>query len=368
MKNSLGRLFLILLALLHVELFASVYKWSAIANKQKAYVGEAIHLTYTCTFNDRAELYSIDFNPVGDYDKFTVELLTDNVKVVDGKKINTYEFVAFAKEAGNLEFSFDTIMKKTNEDSIRNTVLGRDNAFYEDFTSTTLKQKTIHVDVLKASQNLVGDFSLDVKKDQPQVKAYEPYHMNIKIKGTGYFDAIKPINFEIDGVKIFAGKLEKNIELTKSGFSGVLTQSFAFVSDKSFVIPELKISYFNLENKTQKSLTINSTNVEVVKGYVKKELLDDVESKFIINYEYIYYFLFFVTGFLVSKIKFKKDKSTNKKDNLFKDKVDNANSLNQLIVILALKDKNKYENIISDIETNKIKSLSKAKKEVIALI
>ncbi len=65
MKNSLGRAFLILLTLLHVEIFASTYEWSVKANKTTAYVNEAIHLTYTCKFSDRGELYTIDFNAVG---------------------------------------------------------------------------------------------------------------------------------------------------------------------------------------------------------------------------------------------------------------------------------------------------------------
>ena len=61
MKNSLGKIFLALFILLHVELFATTYEWSATTNKKSAYVGEAIYLKYTCTYSDRAELYTIDF-------------------------------------------------------------------------------------------------------------------------------------------------------------------------------------------------------------------------------------------------------------------------------------------------------------------
>ncbi len=368
MKNNLGRVLLIFLTLLHVELFASTYEWSSSVNKQEAYVGEAIHLTYTCKFSDRAELYSIDFDPVGDYEKYTIVLLSEDSKLIDNKKVNNYEFVAYAKEAGKIEFNFDASMKKTNFDSIKNTVLGRDNAFYEEFTKEVAKQKTLHVDVLKPSTKLVGDFTLEVKKDKTQVKAYTPYHLRVVVRGNGDFENIKPIEFKIDGVKIFSSKMEKDFELTSDGFSGSISQKFAFVSSESFIIPELKIKYFNLKSKEEKTLIIESTEVKVIKGYEKKELLDEVEDKFVINYDYIYYFLFFVTGFLVSKIKFKRDEKLDSRDKEFREKVENAKSLNQLIVILALKDKLKYEEIILEIETNKVTSLSKAKSKTLSLI
>lgn len=364
MKNSLGRLFLILLVFLHVEIFASTYEWNISANKKSVYVGEALHLKYTCRFNDKAELYSIDFNPVGDYKDYSVELLKESGSLVDGKKVNSYEFVAFFKKSGSVDFAFETVMKKTNEDSIKNTVLGRDNAFYEEFTKINIKQKNLHVEVLKTQTTLVGDFSLELKKDKQQVKAYEPYNMNITIKGNGNFNAIKPITFTIDGVKIFAEKVIKNIELTKDGYSGVWSQKFAFVGSKEFVVPELKIEYFNPNSKEKKVLHVDMAKVEVLEGYKKEELLDEVDEEFKINYDYFYYLFAFILGFLVSKIEFKKKKETHPSDMDFKEKVKNADSLKEVCVLLALNNRKKYEELILAIETKQVTSLNKVKKEV----
>lgn len=368
MKNSLGSLVLLSLIFLHVELFASTYEWSVSANKKEAYVGEAIHLKYRCSFSDRGELYSIDFKPVGEYDKYTIKLLTEETKLVNGQKVNSYEFVAFAKKAGKIEFAFDAIMKKTNDDSIKNTVLGRDNAFYEEFTATKIKQKTIHIDVIKPSNSLVGDLRVEVKKDKLDIKAYQPYHMQIIFKGNADYEAIKPIEFKIEGVKVFTGKMIKNVELTSSGFEGTWSQKFAFVGTNSFEIPKIEIEYFNLKSKSKETLLVDASIVEVAKGYAKAELLDEVEDGFKINYEYLYYLLFFVTGFLAGKIKFKKEKELDAKSEEFIDKVNGTQSINQLVVILAMQDKKKFEDIISDIESKQVTSLSKAKKEIVDLI
>ncbi|QOY55374.1 BatD family protein [Candidatus Sulfurimonas marisnigri] len=364
MKISLGRVLLTLLIFLHVELFASTYEWSATANKSKAYVNEAIHLSYTCRFSDAAELYSIEFNPDGEYENYTIKLLTKSEKLINNKKVNSYEFVAFIKKSVDVNFAFDTVMKKTNEDSIKNTVLGRDNASYEEFTKIKIKQKNLHVEVVQTDIALVGSLAIELKKDTLHVKAYEPYHMEIIIKGEGNLDEIKPIEFKIDKVKVFAGKVIRDIKLTKDGYIGVWSQKFAFVGNEEFVIPALNINYVNLKLKKEDVLVVDAIKVEVEKGFKREELLDKIDEDFKINYEYFYYIFAFVLGFLISKIKLKKPKKQMLEDEEFKEKIKNIDSLGELSVVLALKDRKKYEKLILDIETKKATNINKIKKEI----
>lgn len=364
MKNNLGKIFLIFLIFVHVEIFASTYEWSAKADKSSVYVNEAIHLTYICEFSDRSELYSIDFNPQKENEDYTLHILSESERIVDGKRINNYEFVVFlkenaAKKAKEINFEFETIMKKTTKESIENTVIGRDNKEYADFTLKTIKQKSIKVDVKPSQKELVGDFVIEVKKDKQNVKAYEPFHMHITIKGNGNFEAIKPIDFKIDGVKIFAGKIIKDIELSKAGYSGLWSQKFAFVGNEEFEVPEINIEYFNLKTKSVDKLHVDASKVEVTKGYVKKELLDEVDNDFKINYDYFYYLLTFIAGYLLAKIKINNYKSNT--PDVFLDKIDKAKSMDELLMILALDGSSKYKNIILEIETKKLTSLKTAK-------
>jgi len=366
MRNNLGRVLLAILIFLNLELLASTYRWSVDANKHEAMVNEAIHLKYVCEFSDEAGLYVIEFNPVVDNEKYTIELLSENEKIVEGKKINTFEFLAFVKKAGDISFVFDTTMKKTNEDSIQNTVLGRDNADYEEFSERIIRQKEILLNIKPSSSELVGSLKIDVKKDKTSIKAYEPYHLEIKIEGNANFKALKPIEFKIDGLKIFTQKVVEDLQLTKDGYVGSWSQKFAFVSDKDFKIPKLSIEYFDLKDKTVKELRMDAIDVEVIKAYKKEELLEAEEKSFEFSYDFLYYALTFIAGFLFAKIEFRRRKS-NQRDANFDSKVNNAKSLDELMMILALEDAKKYEEIISKIEKKDIKSLNESKKMLEAI-
>ncbi|MEA2091180.1 MAG: hypothetical protein U9O83_02300, partial [Campylobacterota bacterium] len=350
MRNSLGRMILTFFSILHLEIYASTYEWSAEADKSVAMTNEAIYLKYICEFSDRAELYNIEFNPVADNERYTIILLSEKVKIVDGRKINSFEFVAFVKESGMQEFVFDTIMKQTNKDSIENTVLGRDNADYEEFSQKIIRQNAINIYVKKSGSDLVGEFELGVKKDEKKVKAYEPYQLEILIDGVGNFNALKPIEFKISGVKVFAQKPIKDIKLTKDGYRGSWSQKFAFVGESDFKIPKKSIKYFDLKDETLKEFIVGGSEVEVIPAYKKEELLDAKEDSSEFNYDIFYYILTYIAGFLVAKLKFKRAKKTETADATFRAKIKNAKSLEELMIILVLKDSKKYGELILKIE------------------
>lgn len=362
MKRNLGRFFIIFLFLLSTNVFASTYVWSASSNKKSAYINEAIFLKYMCTFSDRSELYSIDFNPVGEYENYTIKLLTEQESIVDGKRVNLFEYIAYAKRSGKIVFDFDMTMKKTNRASIENTVLGRDNEQYEEFTSTYLRQKSLLVDVKRSETDLVGKFDLEVKKSSENVKAYEPYSLEFIIQGIGDFEKLKPIAFEIDGVKVFSQKVILKSSLKEDGEHGVWSQKFAFVSDKSFVIPSLEFEYFDLEKSSKELLRFEGVAVEVTPAYEKAELLDEEEKSFELKLEYLYYLLTFLLGFVLAKIEFRKSKKDKTKDELFCQKVQSVKSLEELNMLLAIQSSKKYEKIVLEIEKGELTSLKDAKK------
>ncbi|MCX6052521.1 MAG: hypothetical protein NTZ60_08410 [Campylobacterales bacterium] len=361
-----ARSLLVFLALWHVELFASTYLWHVETDKKSAFVNEPIYLKYSCEFSDRAELYAIDFNPVGENEKYSLKLLSQNTKVIDGKKIVSYEFIAFAKKVGALEFEFEALMKETNKDSIENRNLGRDNMDHVEYSTVTLRQEILSVDVLESASDLVGSFVLEVKKDEPKIKAHEPFHMEIIVKGEGNFEALKAYDFNISGVKIFSQKPIENITLTKDGFSGVWSQKFAFVSEKDFEIPQIFLHYFDAKEQKIKEMKQDALSVQVSEGFVKEELLDADEAQMsFLKLDYLYYFLTFITGFLVAKIKIRK--RVPHAIDAFAEKVQNAKSLEELCMILVLKDAQKYSDFVLKIETKEITSL-KIAKEIVALL
>lgn len=348
--------FLLLLVFLTPLLSAPDYKWNASINKKTVHINEAVYLKYTCDFNKDDGLYTIDFDPINKSSQEYDLLLLKEDK-------NNYEFVAFVKKAGKIDFSFDAIMKKTTLESIAEMTGGLDNEKAKDgFEVEYIKQKKLTIDVKPSKVNLVGDFTLEVKKDEPKKKAFSPYHLEVIIKGIGNFQDIKPLEFNIENAKVFAQKPTSKFILTKNGYSGVWSQKFAFVGERDFEIPEFVIKYFDTENSILKEITNESVSVNITAGYKKEALLDIEEKIEYFPYKYFFYILLFVIGFFFAKIRFKKVKVLSEKAILFNEKVNKTSSLDELLILLILQDSIKFKEIISKIERGQVISLSKAKK------
>lgn len=362
MRKNLGKFLVLFLLLINLDLLASRYEWNATINKTSAFVNEAVLLEYICRFDDKSELYSIDFNPVGEYENYTIKLLTQQEFIIDGKRVNKFAYIASMKRSGRVVFDFDVVMKKTNKASIENTVLGRDNGQYEEFTSKYLRQKSLEIDVKRSEADLVGKFDLEVKESSSEIKAYEPYNLEFIIRGIGNFEKIKPIAFNIEGVKVFSQKQLLESSLKEDGEHGVWSQKFAFVSEKSFVVPELRFEYFDIEKSSKGVLRFKGAKVEVAPAYKKTELLDEDERYFEFKAEYLYYLLTFLLGFVLAKIEFTKKKKDKSKEDIFCKKIQNTKSLEELSMLLALKNPKAYEQTLLAIEKGELISLKVAQK------
>jgi len=353
---------LLLLVFLQFSLNATTYEWRASVSKNTAYVNEAIYLSYVCEFSDRAELYAVEFKPLKKDENATIVMLSETSKIEDGKKILLYEFVAFAHKAQDMAFEFEATMKKTTKESIENTIIGRDNGKYAEYKKEKIKQKKLEVEIQETQTPLVGDLELKIKKDGADVKAFTPYHLEVKIEGIGDFEALKPLVFEIEGVKIFSEKPIKKFELTKKGYRGVWSQKFAFVGEKEFKIKPFSIEYFDLKTKQKKELRFDGILVNVAEGYKKEELLDaESKTETLFKREYLYYLFTFVAGFLVAKIRLVFKKKVQKDNELYV-KIQDSSSLEELMILLVAYNPEKYNELILKIENNELKKLSEVKK------
>jgi len=362
MKKHLGKIFIFIILFVEVTLYGSSYKWSANINKSEAVINEAVHLQYICEFDDNGELYMIDFNPMGEYEKYRITLLKEDETLVDGKRTSFYEFVAYPKVAGVIDFDFDVKMKKTTQESINYTTKSRDDdRGDEDFILKITQQKRLTLNVKSIDTNLVGDFKIDVKKDKEHLNAFEPYHLSVTIKGKGNLSDIKALQFKIDGVKVFTQEPTLQTTITQNGEEGEWNQKFAFVGEKDFKIPQKNISFYSLEEKKIKNIGIKEISLKLKTIYKKEELLDKEEESFQFSFDFLYYIFSFVAGFLVAKIKFKKNSKNLAKDN-FLEKIENAKSLEKLNLILIMQDPVKYKEIIMKIERKEVTSLNNVKK------
>ncbi len=360
MRRDLIKIVLLFL-FLQLQLFASTYEWSVYSDKTTAYTNEAIYLKYSCSFSDRGELYVIDFNPTLKNENATVTLLSETTKFINSKRVNVYEFVAFVHKEGVHKFEFEMVMKKTNQDSIENTVMGRDNGEYEEFTKRYLRQEAVVVDVKKSASSTVGELRVKIDAATKELKAYEPYHLEITLDGIANFGDIAPLAFDVEGVKIFSSAPTQNIKLTKEGYVGSWSQKFAFVGAKDFVVPSFTFSYFDLKTESVKARVFEAQKVSVEEAYSKEELLDEDES-FSFDYSYLYCVLSFIAGFLVSKVRFKKEAKVSSKEKEFLNKIQKAKTMDEILFALILKDAKGYGDVIAKIESKEITTLGEVKK------
>ncbi|SFV64934.1 BatD [hydrothermal vent metagenome] len=360
MKLNLGRF--ILLFLLTTFLQASEYEWSVQVNKKEAHVNEAIHLHYSCNYKNSAELYVIEFNPTIDNKNYKIVILREDEKIVNGKKINEYEFVLFVKKAGQFSLSLDTLMKKTNKDSIENGMLGRDNANYEEFSLYPYKQKRVEINILETQSPMVGEFTFSVRQDKSELEAYEPFHLEFLVSGLGDFQVFKDVFYEIEGVEVFSEAAKEEIVLTADGYKGTWRKKFAFVSDKNFSIPALETKYFDLKEKKLKTLHFDGLDIVVspVK-FNKEQLLDPKKELLTFDTTYLYYLVTFIAGFLLAKIKFIRPKVQDSDEQLFCKRVQEVDTLEKLSFILVTHDAQKYKELIFKIENKELTSLKKLK-------
>lgn len=361
-KNFVSIVLLLVINLL--DLKASTYKWSTSTDKKTAYVNEAILLSYVCEFSDESELYTIDFNPVQENEEFRIRLLKESQVLKNSKRVNAYEYIAYVKKVGLISFDFDLVMKKTTQESINSTTKGHyDDSKSESFISSPIKLLPLSIDIKKTPSKLVGEFTLAVKQDSTELVAFEPYSLEILIEGIGNFSSIESIDFNIEGVKIFAQVPILKTKFSKAGEKGLWSQKFAFVSEKSFVIPELVIEYFDVKTATLKTLVYEGVSIKVDEDvYKQEEILDTkVKEELFFKQEYLYYLLIFLFGYLMAKIKLNIFNRHRTEEELFLKCIKKTSSLEELCFLLVSKNMKKYEELISKIESKELTSLNKAK-------
>lgn len=368
MKPSLGRKLWLLLFIGVATLMAAPYKWTVTANKSEAYLHEAVELKYVCRFDDAGHLYTIDLKPPMETPEYSMKLLFEQERIESGHRVNEYHYVLFPKQSGDMNLAFDLLMRKTTQDSIDNTVIGRDNVEDLDFTDTAMKTPAVAIDVKEHSELLAGRFAMEMEVDKSDVKAFEAVHVTLKVSGYGNFDELRPFTPKIKAVEQFSEAPQKDLLLTSDGLKGEWVQRFALVGEKSYQLPSMELTYFDTVEKEIKTLKTAHRQINVTQAYRAEELLDmDIEEESVWEWqqEYLYYVLIFASGLVLGRWgRLPKRKTVIEKG--FKADVKRAKSAKELAVLLVIRSDRRFEPVIDALEADTI-TLAEAKNEVIKL-
>ena len=367
MKKILGSLLL-----LSLSLFAkSAYEWKVDIKENELYLHQSTVLNMQCTFSEEGKNDDVEFSPPNDV-PFTFELLSEKKHFVGNVQTLSYKYLVFAKKEGNYELLLKPTMLFTSQSAIDNVIVGRDNVNDLEVEKELAEIKPLKLRVHPTASDLTGRFSLEIDLDLHEVSAYEPVHLEVLIEGEGNLQELPAIDFEIEGVQVFADKVEKKLVLSEKGYKGVWLQRFAFVGKQDFVIPSVKFPYFDLQSSKEDLLKSPAFEVTIKKDGIKREdLIDEVNlpstkidfSKYL---DYLYYILTFLAGFTVAKLVRlpKKTPKTEKGMNIKK-----ANSTKELLEVLMLCDKALFTQEIQSLEAGVYKGakveLSKLKKSAL---
>ncbi len=257
----------------------------AIADKNSAYLGEQVTVTYK--LYTRLNIASLQVEKLPSYQGFWTEEIETSNNITftrenyNGKLFNVgilKKVALFPSQTGQLSvtpFSLNIpiyIQKKKRsnnpfDDFFNDPFFGNSQQINYNAVSNTVKVKAIPLQDTKEESFIgaVGDFDLKVEVDKKNTKQNEPVTLSININGTGNIKLLQlpKINFS-DGFEVYDPKISENIN-RKSIINGSKKFEYVLIPRVSgeLSIPEIKFTYFNLKNKKYNTFTSEPIKIKV---------------------------------------------------------------------------------------------------------
>jgi len=381
MKNSLGKLFLILLCSLWLN--AENLKHHFTLSNTSPYVKEAVIMTLDLNQTNRGKVlffqFSIKKSP--DYEFHRL-----NVKETDGHDTAQvhYEYLIYPLRSGEIELHFDLIQKTATEENLAYSFSGdRDNVkgLTTVDTQIDLPPLTLKIKALPKNTSLVGDFNLTHSLKKNKAEAYEPLPFQVTIKGSGYPPLLENLLPETVNFTLFKEKPIVNAINSSQGTSSTVIYPMALSHSKSFDLEPVVIKAFNPKTKNNYELSVPKQHFDITKVNVKS-LVDKVDSPKPLPSDWSWlttilasllsYLVVFGAGYLTAiSLKWKK-KSTVQKFHPLKKKIEACKDEKALLQLLMATDPKQFACSIEKLEKGlygkgKI-NLNKVKKETQEII
>jgi hypothetical protein len=359
MKRSLGRL--IALMILSLSAWGTPYQWRVLETPQSLYVNQSGVVRYECAFSTNAADYTIAFKPSGN-ESYKASILTQRDRIVEGKRVQTFDVLITPLREGSIDVSFDALMRHTTFASIENASIGRDNVKKYDFDDESAHLPKVSILAKASGANLSGALSMEVRIDKRSVVAHEPLHLSLYLRGEGNLDQYIPYELNISGVNVFAEPPQKNIIPSPSGYEGEIRQEFALVSEQSFVIPKITLDVFDTQTQKVKRLESEAVSIEVAQGYERSNLLDPPALRDWSSLaRFALYGALVLAGTLLGEVARRvwKMRPRRKRKQFY----DDAKTSKELVMLLALSGERAYEPIITELEAGTV-DFKEAKKRL----
>jgi hypothetical protein len=339
----------LLLLLLSISLFAKAYNFEAKVDKNPSFIGESFKVKFIFSFDDEKKIAEVNFTPP----------TFNNLKIKDKnitqtKNSQIWIYTLYPTSDKNITISsayLDIALKKTNNKSLGN--FDEYDYDYDSLSSSPIILSLKNSNKPKITTKLYGKFDIKsfVKQEDRVTK------LSIEVNGSGNFEDIGKFNLDIKDATIY----EDEPIIKSDSF----LQKFVIISQKSFTIPAFELVYTDSDSKKVVKKKTKSIFIEVKvkkeKDISKPKIVKDNKTNFLWLLGGI------VLGFLLSKLRFKKEKVVDKK---LYEKIKDAKNTKGILKLLLSFDSKKYEKIIKDLEDDLYisKNFKLSKKELVKKI
>ncbi|HEY5592337.1 MAG TPA: BatD family protein [Paludibacter sp.] len=253
-------------------------------SKSNVYEQEAILVTYKLyTLADVVQCVNKKMPDFNGFMKQEVEQSQNkqfSYENFNGKNYGTvvlYQVLLFPQHSGVIQIekgNFEAVIRVQNRTAARSI-------FDDFFDSYTNVSKTIIAPATKITVNAlpsnkpayfsgtVGHFIMNSTISAGQTKANDAVTVKISIAGTGNMKLIKNPDIKFpEGFEVYDPKVNNNFKTTTSGVSGSKSIEYLFIPRHSgnFEIPSAEFSYFDIQDRTYKTLRTPVYKLQVIKG------------------------------------------------------------------------------------------------------
>lgn len=263
MKNP-GR-YLILFLLLCTLVSAKTerpFQFRMEAEKQSAYVGEPIRITFTFSYPVDTQIAEANFAPPTFHDFWTKPGKKVPNKIENGRHLYRLLYIVTPQRAGQLEIEparMDIGILKTRQ---KNT-LRMERVKWKSIFSNPL---TLDVKPLPQNTTLFGAYTLSARVDKNVTSANEPVNLTVTVEGSGNLEEIGEFSIHSNQAAVYADKPKITTRFENGLTKGEFSQKFAFISDRNFTIPALSLTFFDAKKKSVRTIKTAPITITVENG------------------------------------------------------------------------------------------------------
>lgn len=237
----------------------STFSFRMDADKEEAYLGEPIRITFTFRYPIDKQIAEANFAPPTFHDFWVKPGRKVPNTIKNGEHIYKLEYLVTPQRPGRLEIEparMDIGILATKQ---KNT-LRFDRVKWKSIFSNPL-----HVEVksLPDDVTLFGDYTISAVVDKNHAKANEPVHLTVTVKGSGNLDEIPDFTIQTDKAAVYSDKPVINTHFEKGLQKGRFIQKFALLSDRNFTIPPFSLTYFDAATKQIKQISTTAIPITV---------------------------------------------------------------------------------------------------------